>query len=297
LPYRVDPLELVDRDVPPDFESAAGEILAPTELLGARIGELHAALGSVQEPAFTPEPMNSLALRSTYQSIRNTAQRTLRAMRRSDRIPDACTYELDFVLAHTDDLLRRLYDVMRAPGGQRIRLHGDLHLGQVLHTGRDFVILDFEGEPARPLGERRLKRSPFRDIAGMLRSFDYTARAGISEMVARGTVRSQERAEELLGEPAAQWVAWVSAAFLRGYFAALAGSDLLPHDPAARRIQLDAHLLDKALYEVRYELEHRPDWIGIPIRGLAALLGANSTLKRDAPPRELGPRGPEPVTR
>ena len=120
---------------------------------------------------------------------------------------------------------------MRAPGGQRIRVHGDLHLGQVLYTGRDFVILDFEGEPARPLSERRLKRSPLRDVAGMLRSFDYAARAAIAEMVARGTVRSQERAEELLAGRAAEWVAWVSAAFLRGYFDAMDGTGLLPGRP------------------------------------------------------------------
>jgi maltose alpha-D-glucosyltransferase/alpha-amylase len=217
--------------------------------------------------------MNALALRSTYQSMRNTAQQTLRALRRrTDSMPGSSSAESAFVVSHADEALARLSDVMRAPGGQRIRVHGDLHLGQVLYTGRDFVILDFEGEPARPLGERRLKRSPFRDIAGMLRSFDYAANASISEAVARGTVRSEERAQELLAGRAAQWVAWVSAAFLRGYFGAMEGRGLLPGDRTARRMQLDAHLLDKAFYEVRYELDHRPDWVGIPIRGIAMLL-------------------------
>ena len=166
--------------------------------------------------------------------MRNTAQQTLRILRRSTAVPDVYAADFAIVLRHSDELLQRLYDVMRAPGGQRIRVHGDLHLGQVLYTGRDFVILDFEGEPARPLSERRLKRSPLRDVAGMLRSFDYTARAAIAEMVARGTVRSQERAEELLAGRAAQWVAWVSAAFLRGYFDAMDGTGLLPIDPGAR---------------------------------------------------------------
>jgi maltose alpha-D-glucosyltransferase/alpha-amylase len=274
-------LDLVDREVPSGFESLAGGSLAPAELLGQRVGELHAALASLSDPAFAPESMNALALRSTYQSMRNTAQQTLRALRRLPTVPDPYVDDVAFVLGHSDELLARLYDVMRAPGGERIRVHGDLHLGQVLYTGRDFVILDFEGEPARPLGERRLKRSPFRDVAGMLRSFDYTARTSISEVVARGTVRSVERAEELLAGRAEQWVAWITAAFLRGYFAALDGTRLLPSDPVARRIQLDAHLLDKAFYEIRYELDHRPEWVGIPVRGVVALLTGSAAEPRD----------------
>jgi maltose alpha-D-glucosyltransferase/alpha-amylase len=280
---RINVLELVDRDVPAEFEAIAGGSLAPAELLGRRIGDLHAALASIDDPAFVPEAMNALALRSTYQSLRNTAQQALRALRRTPDLGEAFAHDRSVVLEHTDELLGRLYDVMRAPGGQRIRVHGDLHLGQVLYTGRDFVVLDFEGEPARPLGERRLKRSPFRDVAGMLRSFDYAARSGIAEMVARGTVRSEERAEELLSDRASQWVAWVSAAFLRGYFEALDDTPLLPRDPSARRIQLDAHVLEKACYELRYELDHRPEWVGIPLRGIAAQFGTPIELRDVAP--------------
>jgi maltose alpha-D-glucosyltransferase/alpha-amylase len=280
---RINVLELVGREVPAEFESIAGDSLAPAEMLGRRVGELHAALASIDDPAFVPEAMNSLALRSTYQSLRNTAQQALRALRRTRDLGASLDAERALILDHTDELLGRLYDVMRAPGGQRIRVHGDLHLGQVLYTGRDFVILDFEGEPARALGERRLKRSPFRDVAGMLRSFDYAARTGIADMVARGTVRSEERAEELLSGRASQWVAWVSAAFLRGYFHALDDTALLPRDPSARRIQLDAHVLEKACYELQYELDHRPEWVGIPLRGIAAQFGAPLELRDAAP--------------
>jgi maltose alpha-D-glucosyltransferase/alpha-amylase len=162
--------------------------------------------------------------------------------------------------------------MLDAPGGFRIRVHGDLHLGQVLSTGRDFVFIDFEGEPALPISQRRIKRSPLRDVAGMLRSFDYAARSSIPDAVARGQVRSEERAQELLAHRGEEWVTWVTAAFLRGYLSVMGGTDLVPADPSARRIQLDAHLIEKALYEVRYELDNRPDWVGIPIAGLRRFL-------------------------
>ena len=99
-------------------------------------------------------------------------------------------------------------------------------------------------------------------------------------------MRSQERAEELLAGRAAQWVAWVSAAFLRGYFDAMDSTGLLPIDPGARRVQLDAHVLEKALYEIRYELDHRPDWVGIPIHGVATLLAGSATENWDTEPSE-----------
>jgi len=272
----VAPLDLVAHPPPPEFEALAGGVLASVELLGARIGELHLALASASDdPAFAPEPFTALAQRSTYQSMRNTATRALRDLdRRASSLPPACRDDVDFVRDHADALLARLYDVLRAPGGMRIRVHGDLHLGQVLSTGRDFVIIDFEGEPARPIGERRVKRPAFRDVAGMLRSFDYAARASIAEAAARGTAVSEERAQELLAWRADQWVRWASAAFLRGYLASVEGSGLLPVDAESRRIQLDAHLIDKALYEVSYELNNRPDWVAIPMAGLRTLLRA-----------------------
>jgi maltose alpha-D-glucosyltransferase/alpha-amylase len=162
--------------------------------------------------------------------------------------------------------------MLNAPGGLRIRVHGDLHLGQVLSTGRDWVFIDFEGEPALPISQRRIKRSPLRDVAGMLRSFDYAARTSIPDAVARGQVRSEERAQELLADRSEEWVTWVTVAFLRGYFEVIGDTDLVPKELHARRVQLDAHLIEKALYEIRYELDHRPDWVGIPIAGLRRLL-------------------------
>ncbi|MDQ1385880.1 MAG: maltose alpha-D-glucosyltransferase / alpha-amylase, partial [Actinomycetota bacterium] len=247
------PLELLDSEPPVDFELLAGDILPSVEILGRRTADLHVALASVPDDgAFTPEPLNLLVQRSTYQSMRNTAVRTLRTLERAQRrLPEACAEEARFVLDHTDALLDRLRAMLSALGGARIRVHGDLHLGQVLSIGRDFVFIDFEGEPALPISQRRIKRSPLRDVAGMLRSFDYAARTSIPDAVARGQVRSEERAQELLADRSEEWVTWVTVAFLRGYFAVIGDTDLVPKDLHARRVQLDAHLVEKALYEIR----------------------------------------------
>ncbi len=268
------PLELLDAEPPVEFELAAGEILPSVELLGRRTADLHIVLASVTgDPAFTPEPNNLLVQRSTYQSMRNTAVRTLRTLERAQhKLSPGCTEEARFVVEHGDALLERLRALLSAQGGSRIRVHGDLHLGQVLSTGNDFLFIDFEGEPALPISQRRIKRSPLRDVAGMLRSFDYAARTAIPDAVARGQVRSEERAQELLAAQSEEWVTWVTVAYLRGYLDAIGEVDLVPKDADARRVQLDAHLIEKALYEIRYELDHRPDWVGIPIAGLKRLL-------------------------
>ena len=155
-------------------------------------------------------------------------------------------------------------------GGQRIRVHGDFHAGQVLHTGRDLVIIDFEGEPARPLSERRLKRSALRDVAGMIRSFHYAAYGSLLHPGLGPNVR-EEDAPAL--EPWVRaWYRWASAAYLRGYREATAGAAFLPSDAGEWATVLDAMLFHKAFYELGYELNNRPDWVAIPLRGIAQLL-------------------------
>jgi maltose alpha-D-glucosyltransferase/alpha-amylase len=279
LSPRRHPLDLLDAEPPVEFDLAAGDILPSVELLGRRTADLHIVLASVSgDSAFTPEPINLLVQRSTYQSMRNTAVRTLRTLERAQkRLTPGCAEEAGFVIEHTDALLERLRGLLSAQGGARIRVHGDLHLGQVLSTGRDFLFIDFEGEPALPLSQRRIKRSPLRDVAGMLRSFDYAARTAIPDAVARGQIRSEERAQELLAAHGEEWVTWVSVAYLRGYLEVIGEVDLVPKDVHSRRVQLDAHLIEKALYEIRYELDNRPDWVGIPIAGLKRLLQAERT--------------------
>jgi len=141
-------------------------------------------------------------------------------------------------------------------GGRLIRTHGDYHLGQTMLADRGWVILDFEGEPARPLPERRRKRSPLRDVAGMLRSFAYAASA----------------ADRQRGEPAPDgWETHAREAFLAGYHETI-DSGLLPPGQEAEHKLLSVFELEKAVYELRYELNNRPDWVGIPVAGIVRLL-------------------------
>jgi len=138
----------------------------------------------------------------------------------------------------------------------------------VLYTGRDFVIIDFEGEPARPLSERRIKVSPLRDVAGMLRSFHYASYAALF-----GQVPGVRPEDFPALEPwACFWYTWVSVAFLKAYLAAAKDEPFLPKDPTELQVLLDAYLLAKAVYELGYELNNRPDWLKVPLRGLIQLL-------------------------
>ena len=167
------------------------------------------------------------------------------------------------MLAAEDPLLRQVRSVLeRRLAMLRIRFHGDYHLGQVLYTGKDFVILDFEGEPSRSLSERRFKRSPLRDVAGMVRSFEYAAAYALRH--------GPRRAEDV---PALQpwarlWSRWASAAFVRGYMPALGDAPFFPRDPLELTPLLDFYLLEKTVYELRYELNNRPDWVRIPLEAI-----------------------------
>jgi maltose alpha-D-glucosyltransferase/alpha-amylase len=153
------------------------------------------------------------------------------------------------------------------PAATKIRIHGDYHLGQVLWVDNDFVILDFEGEPARTVEDRRQKASALRDVAGMLRSYHYAAYAGLFAF-------TRERPDDFARlEPWADlWHQWAAAAFLRGYRQAAGRARFVPGDPAAFAGLLDGFVLGKAFYELAYELNNRPDWVRIPLRGILALI-------------------------
>ncbi|MGH7481790.1 MAG: putative maltokinase, partial [Longimicrobiales bacterium] len=258
---------------PPDeVEQRVGAYLDLARSLGRRTAELHVALAAETEDAsFVPEPFNPFYRRSLYQSMRNQTGQVLQTLSTHlDALPDGVRAEARALVGAEERLLarfRRLVD--DRPEARRIRTHGDYHLGQVLYTGKDFIITDFEGEPARPLSERRIKRSALRDVAGMLRSFDYAAYTAGLEAERSGLVGEDGRA---LLEPWLKfWYAWVGGAFLRGYLEHANGG-FVPSDSHSLEILLDAYLLEKALYEVGYELNNRPDWIEIPIRAVLEML-------------------------
>ena len=149
-------------------------------------------------------------------------------------------------------------------------MHGDYHLGQVLHTGKDFLIIDFEGEPARSLSERRLKRTPLRDVAGMLRSFDYAAHAALFHQLERGAITAETMSRI---EPWARfWTHWTSVIFLKAYLGGARQGEFLPKTSQEMKILLEANLMNKALYELGYELNNRPPWLRIPLQGILQLM-------------------------
>jgi maltose alpha-D-glucosyltransferase/alpha-amylase len=152
----------------------------------------------------------------------------------------------------------------------RIRIHGDYHLGQVLHSGRDFIIIDFEGEPSRSPTERRIKKTGLADVAGMIRSFQYASRAGLNAHAERGLVPHEQRAAYEAREQA--WQLWTTIRFLAGYLGPSSGTTLVPPVDDDLHDLLTAYLLEKALYEVRYDLSHRPDLAPIPLHGIVQLL-------------------------
>ncbi|HLI26638.1 MAG TPA: maltose alpha-D-glucosyltransferase [Chloroflexota bacterium] len=272
-------LELAADEPPPLAHETIGAYLGSAALLGQRTAELHCALAApTTNPEFAPEPFTPFYQRSLFQSMRALVGPTFEALRqRLDRLPAAAQAEARALLGQESVILARLRAVTTQPlPAARIRIHGDYHLGQVLYTGGDFVILDFEGEPVRPLSERRLKRSPLRDVAGLLRSFHYATAAALIDRQNAGLL--SEEALPQLTRWAAWWQLWVSAQFLRAYLTTLAreapeGPPLLPARRDQVQVLLDAFLLEKAVYEIGYELSMRPSWVAIPLRGLRALLG------------------------
>jgi maltose alpha-D-glucosyltransferase/alpha-amylase len=267
LPHRP-LLELRTAEVPRLALEVIGSPLEMARLLGQRTAELHWALASCpDDPAFTPEPFTTLYQRSLYQSLRSQArQGFLFLRRRLDELPEEVRGEARDLQGREDELLKRVRAVYEHKiNARRIRCHLDYTLREVLYTGRDIVILDFEGVPFRPLSDRRRKYTPLRDVAGMLRSFHYAALAALGN----GTVRRDDRTTL---EPWAElWQLWMSAAFLRGYWDHMPAG-LLPESPQEQDILLGFYLIKRALNELRYELIRGPAGAAIPIRGLLHIL-------------------------
>lgn len=227
-------------------------LLEAVGLLGQRTGELHAALAYGTGEAFVPEVLTSSDVAAIRRRISSEVAMTIRML-----------IEAGMISAGDGDvlqgtLLARIGEASSLVGSARTRVHGDYHLGQVLRSHDDFVIIDFEGEPSRSMAERREKHSPFKDVAGMLRSLDYA--------VATASQDVDESRSASLREVGLR----MEQAFLDGYAAGVAdGPDwILPTEADAFRTALDLYMIEKAVYEVRYELDNRPGWIGIPFGAL-----------------------------
>ncbi|MHB1673251.1 MAG: maltose alpha-D-glucosyltransferase [Acidobacteriaceae bacterium] len=248
----------------------AGVALDAVAVLGRRTAEMHLALASsTANIAFSPELLTKEYFDNLQASINAQAARAYDLLRRTmSGLADDTVEIAALLLSHRTRILDGLgVSNMDAMDGQRTRIHGDYHLGQVLRVKSDFVILDFEGEPARSLDVRRAKHSPLKDVAGMLRSFNYAAWAALM----RYSSRRPEDQSKL--EPWARlWDQSASAEFLHAYMQTMAGSHLVPAAPSAQWSLLDLYLLEKAFYELVYELNSRPDWVKIPLMGVAALL-------------------------
>jgi maltose alpha-D-glucosyltransferase/alpha-amylase len=249
----------------------AGAYIDRVRLLGARTAELHLVLASDPvDPLFKPEPYDIMHQQSMYGSVSAHMARTfdLARARMKSMSPEARAVA-ESVISREGEIDRWMEKITRRRIDTiRTRVHGDYHLGQVLWTGDDFLIIDFEGEPGRPLSQRRFKRNPLRDVAGMLRSLEYASVAALRD--------GRHRAEDmpLLQEWAHAWAQWAAASFLGGYLERVAGSRIIPPNDSDLDLLLRFFLLEKVIYEIAYELNNRPDWVEIPLRGLLALLQA-----------------------
>jgi maltose alpha-D-glucosyltransferase/alpha-amylase len=271
------PASVPDLWVDPDewaLHPALDELLGISDdaaiVLGRRTAEMHLALAdSSGLSAFDPEPLTPEDVAALRDDVRRRAAATLDLLKTAiTALPDDLVELASQVLSRRSRLTARLAAMeIRIPDAIKIRVHGDYHLGQVLRSGQGFVILDFEGEPARPLADRRAKSSPLKDVAGMLRSLEYAARVGLANHVAR----RPGDADRL--EPWAQvWRQSVSAVFLQGYRRAAAGAAIVPARKSDAVELLELFLMEKVFYELQYELNNRPAWIGVPLRGIVEWL-------------------------
>jgi maltose alpha-D-glucosyltransferase/alpha-amylase len=238
------------------------------ELLGVRTAELHTALGTPgDEAAMTPQSFTLLWQRSLLQTLRNGVRSTQRAIRRaklSTPVTDDLMRPVDDVLARFDRLRTEKLDA------RRIRVHGDLHLGQILRSGNDITFIDFEGEPGQPMGERRILRSPLTDLAGLVRSLDYAGRNAVDTAVARGLVGEGDIAQ--LDAARDEWTSAMSATMIDRYLRTIEPAQLVPTDRDDAQLLLDVYILQKGLYEIRYELANRPHWVQWPLDAVAEMI-------------------------
>ncbi len=266
-------MALLDQEIPPMAQELIGTYAEAAKLLGRRVAELHLALLMYPEdPGFAPEPFTDFYRQSLYHGmLGRTTQAFLLLRQRLKQIPEPALTDARHVL-QLEQEIRRQYLAIRDKeiSAARTRIHGNLHLPEVLYTGKDFVFIDFEGEPARALSERRIKRSPLRDVASMLRSFHYASHAALYGEVPGVIPRAEDR--ESLELWARYWSRWVSVAFLKEYLAVAEQAVFMPKTREAIGAMMFLYLLEKGVHEIYFELTNRPDWVRIPLRGILQLM-------------------------
>jgi maltose alpha-D-glucosyltransferase/alpha-amylase len=264
-------LDLAREEIPPSLlDLITGVPLETAALLGRRTAELHAALSSEKEdPKFSPELTSVLWQRSVFQSIQSDTKKVFRILKKSlKKLPENAAREAAEILDLQHELIERArLFTSKKYSAPKTRYHGDYHLEQVLFTGKDFVITDFEGDPAKSLGERRLKRSPLRDVASMLRSFHY---ATYVSLLREAPVRPEDI--PLLEPWAELWYRHMGGSFLRSYLDTADGADFLPKEKVELEIMLHVFLLNRAILELGQELRHRPDWVIVPMKGIKQII-------------------------
>ncbi|MCB0676469.1 MAG: maltose alpha-D-glucosyltransferase [Saprospiraceae bacterium] len=259
-------------DLPPELQEFIGPVTYErVVLLAKRTAEMHIALASIDEdPDFCPERFTQHYQRSIYSGHRKLVADKLDALAlRIDSLPEHIAAEARQILELRDEILNCFSEISSLKiNAYKTRVHGDYHLAQVLFNGRDFYIIDFEGEPLHTISERRLKRTPFKDVAGMIRSFHYAA---YGQLVLNQNYRKEDM--KALEKWAHQWFHYVSQTYLTAYLDTAAGQRFIPDDPVALQLLLRTYILEKAIYEVGYEMNARPEWLRVPIRGVLYAMG------------------------
>ncbi len=265
-----------EADVPELLRDLIGTPFMETAaLLGRRTAELHCALSTAAgNDNFKHERFSMLYQRSVFQSMQSLAKRTIGTLKKNiGSLPEDAQADARGVIDAEQSIIEALRSILQKKiDASKIRIHGDYHLGQVLYTGKDFIIIDFEGEPARSISERRLKQTPFKDIAGMIRSFHYAAHAPLFQLK---TVRPEDIA--LLQPWIEPWYYCVSGLFTGAYIEVAESRAFMPREHIERRILMQTYLLEKAVYELSYEMNNRPDWIIIPLKGIISTLSGSNT--------------------
>jgi maltose alpha-D-glucosyltransferase/alpha-amylase len=266
-------IKLAAMPLPAADEEMIGSYLQDARMLGERTTGLHLALASeTDDPGFQPEPWTPYAQRGLFQSMRNLArQNFLLLSQQLKSLSPTAQVLAQRVLALESGILERFRKLYAGRiDAMRIRIHGDYSLGQVLHTGKDFLIIDFEGEPAVALSERRLKQSPLRDVTGMVLSIHYAAHVALLQQTEHGSMQPGQM--EAAASWGWYWSGWVGAAFIKAYLESSRAAPYLPASETDLHILMEAEFLRNAVYEVGYELNHRPAWVDIPLQAILKLM-------------------------